>query len=220
MEVKIHESWKSRLKDEFEKDYFKELTEFVRREYKEKKIYPPPANIFNAFDLCPFEAVKVVILGQDPYHGQGQANGLCFAVNQGISMPPSLQNIFKEINDDLGKPMPNSGDLTRWAKQGVLLLNATLTVVSSQAGSHQHKGWEQFTDAVIEVLARERENLVFLLWGRYAQEKGQFIDQNRHLVLKAAHPSPFSAYNGFLGCKHFSKTNEYLKSVGKEPIAW
>lgn len=220
MDVKIHESWKNRLKDEFEKDYFKELTEFVRREYKERKIYPPPANIFNAFDLCPFEDVKVVIIGQDPYHGPGQANGLCFAVNQGISMPPSLQNIFKEIHDDIGKPIPNSGDLMRLAKQGVLLLNATLTVVASQAGSHQHKGWEQFTDAVIEVLAREKENLVFLLWGRYAQDKGQFIDQNRHLVLKAAHPSPFSAFNGFFGCKHFSKTNDYLKSVGKETIDW
>lgn len=220
MEVKIHESWKARLKDEFEKDYFKALTEFVRQEYKSKKIYPPPANIFSAFDLCSFENVKVVILGQDPYHGQGQANGLCFSVNPNVQIPPSLQNIFKEIHDDLGKPAPNSGDLANWAKQGVLLLNATLTVVVSQAGSHQHKGWEQFTDAVIEALAKEKENLVFLLWGRYAQEKGQFIDLNKHLVLKAAHPSPFSALSGFFGCKHFGKTNNYLKSAGKEPIDW
>lgn len=220
MEVKIHDSWKKHLSKEFEKPYFKELVEFVKNEYKSKKIYPPPAQIFKAFELCPFENVKVVILGQDPYHGSGQANGLCFSVGDGVAMPPSLQNIFKEIKDDLGLPIPPSGNLDTWARQGVLLLNATLTVVAGQAGSHQHKGWEPFTDAVIKILSEQKENLVFLLWGRYAQEKGSVIDEKKHLVLRAAHPSPFSAYSGFFGCRHFSKTNEYLEFHEKEPIKW
>jgi uracil-DNA glycosylase len=220
MEVKIEESWQKILKDEFEKDYFQNLVNFVKEEYKKKKIYPPPSSIFKAFDMCPFDKVEVVILGQDPYHGAGQANGLCFSVNEDIANPPSLENIFKEIHDDIGKPIPESGNLERWAAQGVLLLNATLTVIAGQAGSHQHKGWEQFTDAVIKTLSDKKENLVFLLWGRYAQEKGKVIDTTKHLVLKAAHPSPFSVFSGFFGCKHFSKTNEYLKSVGKKPIDW
>lgn len=220
VEVKIEKSWQEVLKDEFEKEYFQTLVKFVKEEYKKKKTYPPPASIFKAFDMCPFDKVEVVILGQDPYHGAGQANGLCFSVNQGVANPPSLENIFKEIHDDLGKPIPESGNLERWAKQGVLLLNATLTVIAGQAGSHQHKGWEQFTDAVIQTLSDKKENLVFLLWGRYAQEKGRVIDTMKHCVLTAAHPSPFSVFSGFFGCKHFSKTNDYLASVGKKPIDW
>ncbi len=220
MNVRINESWRPYLEKEFQKDYFKNLTEFVRLEYKEKTIYPLPKNIFNAFDLCEFNNVKVVILGQDPYHGRGQANGLCFSVGDKVAMPPSLQNIFKEINDDLGLEAPKSGNLDYLAEQGVLLLNATLTVEANKAGSHQYKGWEEFTDAVIKVLSEKKEHLVFLLWGRYAQIKGAVIDTKKHLVLQAAHPSPFSAYSGFFGCKHFSKTNEYLKSVHKEPIKW
>jgi len=220
MDVRIHESWQKHLKQEFEKTYFKELTEFVKREYKTKKVFPPPKDIFRAFDLCPFEDVKVVILGQDPYHGESQANGLCFSVGEGVHNPPSLNNIFMEIQKDLGIEPPKSGNLERWANQGVLLLNATLTVIAGQAGSHQHKGWEEFTDAVISLLSKEKENLVFLLWGRYAQEKGRVIDTAKHFVLSAAHPSPFSAFNGFFGCKHFSKTNEYLEFVGKPPIRW
>ncbi len=221
MEVKIEQSWKERLKGEFEQEYFKELTEFVKNEYKEGAVYPAPKSIFRAFDLCSFDQVKVVILGQDPYHGAGQANGLCFAVNDGVALPPSLQNIFKEIESDLGKPlMHRSGDLTRWAEQGVLLLNATLTVRASTAGSHQNHGWEQFTDAVIKALAEERENLVFILWGNYAKAKGAHIDRSKHLVLESAHPSPFSAYRGFFGSKPFSKTNEYLAACGETPINW
>ncbi len=220
MEVKIHESWKKALQTEFEKDYFKELTGFVRGEYRAKKIYPPPQYIFHAFDLCPLNSVQVVIIGQDPYHGSGQAHGLCFSVNDNVPIPPSLQNIYKEIADDTGGEIPKTGNLERWARQGVLLLNATLTVAAGQAGSHQNKGWERFTDAVISLLSREKNNLVFLLWGRYAQNKEMLIDSGKHLILKAAHPSPFSAFSGFFGCKHFSKTNEYLASYGKTPIAW
>jgi uracil-DNA glycosylase len=220
MDIKIHESWKRRLGAEFEKPYFKELVEFVRNEYKGARVYPEPKNIFRAFELCPFENVKVVILGQDPYHGAGQANGLCFSVGEGTRLPPSLQNIFKEIRDDLVGPLRVDGNLDDWARQGVLLLNATLTVRAGLAGSHQGKGWEQFTDAVVSALVREKCNLVFMLWGKYAQEKGKMIDSAQNLVLKAAHPSPFSAYSGFFGCKHFSKANEYLEWYEKEKVKW
>lgn len=220
MNVKIDESWKIQLAEEFEKDYFVRLTDFVRAEYAQATVYPPGRLIFNAFDLCPFDKVKVVIIGQDPYHGPGQAHGLCFSVNDGIPFPPSLVNIFKEIQSDLGTPPPSTGNLTRWAEQGVLLLNATLTVRAHQAGSHQHRGWEEFTDAAIRRLAGQRENLVFILWGAYAQKKGAFIDRNRHLVLSSAHPSPLSAYHGFFGNKHFSRTNDYLTAHGQTPIMW
>ena len=220
MDVKIEESWKVRLQTEFEKPYFKTLTDFVRNEYQQTTIFPPGKFIFNAFNLCPFHQVKVVIIGQDPYHGPGQAHGLCFSVNDGIPFPPSLVNIFKEIKSDLGKEIPTSGNLTRWAEQGVLLLNATLTVRAHQAGSHQRKGWEEFTDAAIRTLAEQREHLVFILWGAYAQKKGSFIDRNKHLVLASAHPSPLSAYHGFFGNKHFSRTNEYLVAHGETPIEW
>ena len=220
MDVRIEESWKQRLASEFEKEYFVKLTEFVRSEYMRTTIYPPAKLIFNAFDHCPFDKTKVVIIGQDPYHGPGQAHGLCFSVNEGVPNPPSLQNIFKEIQSDLGKPLPANGDLTRWANQGVLLLNATLTVQAHQAGSHQRKGWETFTDAAIRHLAEEREHIVFILWGAYAQKKGAFIDRNKHLVLTSAHPSPLSAYNGFFGNKHFSRANEYLSAHGVAPIEW
>ena len=205
---------------EFSKDYFIRLTDFVRKEYHETTVYPPGKLIFNAFNLCPFDNVKVVIIGQDPYHGPGQAHGLCFSVNDGIQPPPSLVNIFKEINSDLGKPIPQSGNLTRWAEQGVLLLNATLTVRAHQAGSHQRRGWEEFTDAVIRKLAEEKSNLVFILWGSYAQKKGAFIDRNKHLVLTSVHPSPLSAYNGFFGNHHFSLANDYLVRNGKTAIDW
>ena len=220
MNVQIEESWKKHLLPEFEKPYFKQLTDFVRSEYSQFTIFPPGRLIFNAFNLCPFEQVKVVIIGQDPYHGPGQAHGLCFSVNDGVPFPPSLINIFKEIHDDMGTPAPSSGNLTRWASQGVLLLNATLTVRAHQAGSHQRRGWEEFTDAAIRYLAEEKENIVFILWGSYAQKKGAFINRNKHLVLTSAHPSPLSAYNGFFGNKHFSKTNAYLAAHGKEPIKW
>ena len=220
MNVQIEESWKQHLAPEFEKDYFIKLTEFVRSEYQTTTIYPPGRFIFNAFNLCPFDKVKVVIIGQDPYHGPGQAHGLCFSVNDGVPFPPSLQNIFKEIQSDLGAPIPTSGNLTRWANQGVLLLNATLTVRAHQAGSHQRRGWEEFTDAAIRILAEQRENIVIILWGSYAQKKGAFIDRNKHLVLASAHPSPLSAYNGFFGNKHFSRTNEYLQAHGQTPIEW
>ncbi len=221
MNVKIEPSWAEHLKGEFEKDYFAELTAFVKKEYEDGKVYPHPKNIFRAFDLCPFEKVKVVILGQDPYHGEGQANGLCFAVGEGVRVPPSLQNIFKEIQSDLGKPLVHTdGDLARWAKQGVLLLNATLTVRAHSAGSHQEKGWEQFTDAVIRALSEERAGLVFMLWGNYAKAKGAHIDRTKHLVLEAPHPSPFSAASGFFGCKHFSRANEYLTTHDETPIDW
>lgn len=220
MNVNIEESWKEHLQDEFEKDYFKNLVEFVKQEYRTTQIFPPGKLIFNAFNLCPFDKVKVVIIGQDPYHGPGQAHGLCFSVNDGIQPPPSLVNIFKEINSDLGKPIPQSGNLTRWAEQGVLLLNATLTVRAHQAGSHQRRGWEEFTDAVIRKLAEEKSNLVFILWGSYAQKKGAFIDRNKHLVLTSVHPSPLSAYNGFFGNHHFSLANDYLVKNGKTAIDW
>lgn len=220
MNVRIEESWKQQLAAEFGKDYFLRLTEFVRGEYARGAVYPPGRLIFNAFDLCPFNQVKVVIIGQDPYHGPGQAHGLCFSVNDGVAFPPSLVNIFKEIESDLGVPVPSTGNLTRWAEQGVLLLNATLTVRAHQAGSHQRQGWEEFTDAAIRALATRRDNLVFILWGAYAQKKGAFIDRSRHLVLSSAHPSPLSAWHGFFGNKHFSRTNEYLLAHGLEPIAW
>lgn len=220
MEVRIDSSWKAHLQTEFDKPYFKALTDFVREEYARGTVYPAGRNIFNAFDLCPFEKVKVVIIGQDPYHEPGQAHGLCFSVQDGVQFPPSLRNIFKEISDDLGKPVPSSGDLTHWAKQGVLLLNATLTVRAGQAGSHQGHGWEEFTDAVIRELNASRDGLVFILWGGYAKKKGAMIDRSRHLVLSSAHPSPLSAYNGFFGNHHFSLTNKWLEEHGEKPIEW
>ncbi|MSR71022.1 uracil-DNA glycosylase [Candidatus Kaiserbacteria bacterium] len=223
MDVKIDPSWKNILEDEFGKEYFKSLSEFVRAEYKSGIIYPPPKNIFRAFDLTPFDQVKVVILGQDPYHGPGQANGLCFAVGDGVRLPPSLQNIYKELSADTGVPfeaLAKKGDLERWAKQGVLLLNATLTVRARTAGSHQNKGWEEFTDAAIKALSEQREHLVFILWGNYARSKGAHIDRTKHCVIESPHPSPFSAYNGFFGSKPFSKTNAYLKEQGIDPIDW
>jgi uracil-DNA glycosylase len=220
-EVKIEGSWKRVLHDEFGKDYFQTLTEFVKGEYQHAIVYPPPRNIFRAFELTPFDSVEVVILGQDPYHGPGQANGLCFAVGQGIALPPSLQNIFKEIESDLGQKLVHrTGDLERWATQGVLLLNATLTVRARSAGSHQGHGWEQFTDAVVRHLSQDREHLVFILWGNYAKQKGAHIDRSRHLVIESAHPSPFSAASGFFGSKPFSKANEYLVAHGKRAIDW
>ncbi len=220
MNVRIEESWKQRLQSEFEKPYFGTLTQFVRNEYAAHTIYPPGKQIFASFDACPFDKVRVVILGQDPYHEPGQAHGLCFSVNDGVMFPPSLQNIFKEIESDLGIPMPKSGNLMRWAEQGVLLLNATLTVRAHVAGSHQNKGWETFTDAVIHRLAEEREHIVFILWGSYAQRKGAFIDRSRHLVLQSPHPSPLSAHRGFFGNHHFSLANDYLIRHGIEPIKW
>ncbi|MDD2937395.1 MAG: uracil-DNA glycosylase [Proteiniphilum sp.] len=220
MNVKIEESWRAQLQKEFGKPYFEELTAFIRQEYTNKKVYPPAGLIFNAFYRCPFNEVKVVIVGQDPYHEPGQAHGLCFSVTDGVAIPPSLINIYKEIHADLGKPIPHSGNLERWAEQGVLLLNATLTVQAHRAGSHQGKGWEIFTDAAIRQLALVREHLVFILWGAYAQRKGAEIDTNRHLVLKSPHPSPLSAHRGFFGNKHFSKANEYLQAHGKEPVDW
>jgi uracil-DNA glycosylase len=220
-EVKLEPSWRKALQEEFNKDYFIQLAEFVRAEYQHAIIYPPPKEVFRAFDLCPFDKTKVVILGQDPYHGAGQANGLCFAVGEGIALPPSLQNIFKEIQADLGQPLKNrSGDLERWAKQGVLLLNATLTVRAASAGSHQKKGWEEFTDAVVKTLSDKKEHLVFMLWGNYAKQKGAHIDRTKHLVLESAHPSPFAANHGFFGNKHFSKANTYLQEHGLAPIDW
>lgn len=220
MDVKIEPSWKEKLAPEFEKPYFKELTDFVRGEYQKTIIYPPPGLIFNAFNSCPFDQVHVVLLGQDPYHGPGQAHGLCFSVQDGVRPPPSLQNIFKELHDDLGLPIPSSGNLQHWTQQGVFLLNATLTVRAGQAGSHQKHGWETFTDAAISKLSQDREHLVFLLWGAYAQQKAELIDQKKHLVLKAPHPSPFSAHSGFFSSKHFSKTNAYLTEHHLPPIDW
>ncbi len=220
MSIKIEESWNKALAPEFEKPYFQSLIAFVKKEAAEHTIYPPGKLIFSAFDHCPFGASKVVIIGQDPYHGAGQANGLCFSVSDGMPNPPSLKNIFKEIKEDLGKDIPSTGDLARWAAQGALMLNATLTVRANEAGSHQKKGWEEFTDAAIQQLSDKKQNLVFLLWGAYAQKKGAIIDETKHLILKAAHPSPFSAYNGFFGCAHFSKANEYLKLHGKPTINW
>ncbi len=220
MGVKIDHTWKPLLKTEFEKPYFKDLVHFVKEEYKTKTIYPPPKEIFRAFEYSKFPDTQVVILGQDPYHGAKQANGLCFSVRDNIKKPPSLQNIFKEIENDIGKTPPESGNLERWAKQGVLLLNATLTVRARSAGSHQNKGWEEFSDSVIKVLNEEKNSLVFLLWGAHAQKKGAIIDNKKHLILKAPHPSPFSANRGFFGCKHFSKTNTYLEKHNKTPIDW
>ena len=220
MDVKIAEDWKELLQPEFEKEYFKNLTAFIKEDIKNYTIYPPGKLIFNAFDKCSFTDTKVVIIGQDPYHGPGQANGLCFSVNDGVKMPPSLKNIFKEIQDDLGKPFPETGNLERWAEQGVLMLNATLTVRARTAGSHQKKGWEEFTDAVIKLVSEQKEGVVFLLWGSYAQKKGAVIDRNKHCVLASAHPSPFSVHRGFFGNKHFSKANEYLESLGKNTIDW
>lgn len=221
MQVKIEPSWKRALEGEFNKEYFVKLADFVKSEYQTSTVYPPAKFIFRAFELTPFDAVKVVILGQDPYHGRGQANGLCFAVGSGVALPPSLQNIYKEIESDLGEiPHSPSGDLEAWAKQGVLLLNATLTVKEGSPGSHQNIGWEQFTDAVVKVLSQQKENLVFILWGAYAQKKGAVIDPTKHLVIKSPHPSPFSAYSGFFGSRPFSQCNEYLFSHGELPIAW
>ncbi|HZK61139.1 MAG TPA: uracil-DNA glycosylase [Anaerovoracaceae bacterium] len=220
MDVKIEPDWKLKLKDEFEKEYFIKLSEFVREEYRVKTIYPPGSLIFNAFNLCPFQRVKAVIIGQDPYHGPGQAHGLCFSVREGVDFPPSLVNIFQEIELDLGLNKPASGNLERWAAQGVLLLNATLTVQAHRAGSHQKKGWEQFTDSVITVINSEKRNVVFFLWGAYAQKKGEAIDRSKHLVLESVHPSPLSASRGFFGNKHFSRCNDYLKQNGIEPINW
>lgn len=216
----IEESWKEVLASEFSNSYFMELKEFLTEEKSKYTVYPPGSKIFNAFQLTPFNQVKVVILGQDPYHGPGQAHGLCFSVPQGIVPPPSLVNIFKEIEKDLGIPIPSGGNLEKWARQGVLLLNATLTVRANQPGSHQKRGWENFTHAVISKLSEKRVGLIFLLWGKFAQEKESLIDTNKHYILKAAHPSPFSAYNGFFGCRHFSKTNEILRKHGLEEIDW
>ncbi len=220
MDVKIAQSWKTHLQSEFEKPYFTNLVNFVKSEYKTHTVFPPGNEIFSAFDHCSFEDVKVVVIGQDPYHGPGQANGLCFSVRDGVRKPPSLVNIFKEIASDIGNEIPESGNLERWAQQGVLLLNATLTVRANTPGSHQNKGWEEFTDAVIKVLSDKKDKLVFLLWGAYAQNKGAIINEEKHLVLKSAHPSPFAAHRGFFGNKHFSKTNTYLKEKGRIPIEW
>jgi uracil-DNA glycosylase len=220
MDLNIEPSWKEFLQTEFEKDYFLKLTDFVENEYESKQIYPPKRFIFNAFEQCPLDNVKVVIIGQDPYHEEGQAHGLCFSVNDGVAFPPSLRNIFKEIDRDLEIPAPFSGNLTHWAQQGVLLLNAILTVQAHVAGSHQGRGWETFTDAIIHKLAAEKEHIVFMLWGAYAQKKGDFIDINRHQVLKSVHPSPLSAYRGFIGNNHFSLANKYLKDKGLETINW
>lgn len=220
MDVKIESSWKEALKAEFEKTYFKQLVEFIKSEYQTQTIFPPGNRIFSAFDFTPFDEVKVVIIGQDPYHGINQANGLSFSVADGVRHPPSLQNIFKELSSDLNIPIPQSGNLERWAKQGVLMLNATLTVRASQAGSHQNKGWEMFTDAVIQKLSDEKEKLVFILWGAYAQKKGNIIEASKHFIIKSAHPSPFSAYNGFFESKPFSKTNQYLLQNNLGEISW
>lgn len=216
----MHPSWGQRLGTELESPYFAKLSDFVRREYAEQTVYPGPQSVYRAFDLCPFDEVRVVILGQDPYHGPNQANGLCFAVEDGVKPPPSLKNIFKEIESDLGKPLVHkSGDLTRWAKQGVLLLNATLTVRAEAAGSHQKQGWERFTDAAVRALSDQRENLVFILWGAYAKAKGAHVDRARHCVLESGHPSPLSA-RSFFGCKCFSRANDYLAAHGKPPVDW
>ena len=216
----IEESWKKVLTGEFQQEYFRELKNFLVEERRQYRVYPPGSKIFAAFDFTPFTSVKVVLLGQDPYHGQGQAQGLCFSVPRGIPKPPSLVNIFKELHDDLGLAIPPHGNLEEWARQGVLLLNATLTVRANQAGSHQHKGWEQFTDAAIRALAEQRENLVFMLWGNYAQAKAALVDGHKHCILKAPHPSPFSANQGFFGCRHFSRANDFLIRAGKEPVDW
>ncbi len=220
MNVQIAENWKKLLHNEFEKPYFHSLVQFVKKEYSQHTCFPPGKEIFAAFDSCQLDDLKVVILGQDPYHNYNQANGLCFSVREGIPFPPSLQNIFKEVADDTGTSIPVSGDLTRWANQGVLLLNATLTVRAHQAGSHQNQGWEVFTDSVIETISKETEHVVFILWGSFAQKKSNLIDAQKHCILKAPHPSPLSSYRGFFGCHHFTKANDYLVSKGKERIVW
>ena len=220
MNVRIEDSWRQVLQPEFDKPYFELLTTFVRQQYQTRQCFPPARLIFNAFDACPFNQVRVVIIGQDPYHDVGQAHGLCFSVNEGVPIPPSLMNIYKEIQRDLGKPIPASGNLQRWADQGVLLLNATLTVEAHRPGSHQGKGWEELTDAAIQALNEQREHLVFMLWGSYAQRKGQFINRRKHLVLETSHPSPLSVYRGFDGCAHFSKANAYLTQHNLQPIDW
>ena len=220
MNVKIAEDWKALLADEFEQPYFAELVGFVRGEYSSRQIFPRGTNIFRAFDKCPFDKLKVVIIGQDPYHGEGQANGLCFSVNDGVQFPPSLRNIFQEVESDTGAPVPTSGNLDRWAEQGVLLLNSVLTVRAHEAASHAGRGWERFTDAVVREIAARREGVVYMLWGSYAQRKGAIADPARNCILKAVHPSPLSAYRGFFGCRHFSQANNYLVAHGKEPIVW
>ena len=219
-DVRIAEDWKSVLKEEFTKPYFDELVEFVKAEYGSTTVFPAGRNIFRAFDKCPLDRLKVVIIGQDPYHGEGQANGLCFSVSEGVPFPPSLQNILKEVHDDTGAEMPSSGELDRWAEQGVLLLNAVLTVRAHEAASHAGKGWERFTDAVVRAIAERKEGVVYMLWGNYAQKKGAIADPERNLILRAVHPSPLSAYRGFFGCRHFSMANDYLVKQGKEPINW
>ena len=219
-EVRIAQDWKEVLNEEFSKPYFEELVDFVKGEYATGTVYPAGSNIFRAFDKCPFDKIKVVIIGQDPYHGPGQANGLCFSVGRGVQFPPSLQNIFKEVQSDIGTPIPESGELDRWAEQGVLLLNAVLTVRAHQAASHAGHGWERFTDAGVRAIAERKEHVVYMLWGSYAQKKGAIANPNNNLILKAVHPSPLSAYRGFFGCKHFSEANRYLESVGKTPIEW
>ena len=220
MEVKIASDWKALLKEEFEKPYFEQLTQFVKEEYASHRIYPRGSNIFRAFDKCPLDRLKVVIIGQDPYHGPNQAHGLCFSVADGVPHPPSLQNIFKEVASDIGTPIPESGNLDRWAEQGVLLLNAVLTVREHEAASHAGRGWEQFTDAVVRAINAHKEGIVYLLWGSYAQKKGAIADPARNCILKAVHPSPLSVYRGFFGCRHFSRANEYLVAQGKTPIQW
>ena len=220
MDVRIAEDWKEILREEFSKPYFEELVSFVKQEYASGEVFPAGRNIFRAFDKCPFEKLKVVIIGQDPYHGDGQANGLCFSVNEGVPFPPSLKNIFKEVSDDIGVPVPRSGELDRWAEQGVLMLNAVLTVRAHNAASHAGHGWERFTDAVVKAIAERKQGVVYMLWGSYAQRKGAIADPKQNLILHAVHPSPLSAYRGFFGCKHFSQANNYLISIGKEPIEW
>lgn len=220
MDVRIAEDWKEILKDEFSKPYFEELVSFVKQEYASGEVFPAGRNIFRAFDKCPFDKLKVVIIGQDPYHGDGQANGLCFSVNEGVPFPPSLKNIFKEVSDDIGTPIPHSGELDRWAEQGVLMLNAVLTVRAHNAASHAGRGWERFTDAVVKAIAERKQGVVYMLWGSYAQRKGAIANPKQNLILHAVHPSPLSAYRGFFGCKHFSQANNYLISIGKEPIEW
>ena len=220
MNVRIAPDWGELLAPEFDKPYFAELASFVRAEYAQRQIFPRGADIFRAFDKCPFGSLKVVIIGQDPYHGPGQANGLCFSVNDGVDFPPSLKNIFAEVHSDTGAPIPQSGNLDRWAEQGVLLLNSVLTVRAHQAASHSGRGWEQFTDAVVRTIAERREGIVYMLWGSYAQRKGAIADPSRNCILKAVHPSPLSVYRGFFGCRHFSRANEYLAGIGKEPIVW
>lgn len=220
MDVRIANDWKAILREEFEKPYFTALTDFVKAEYAAGQIFPMGRNIFRAFDKCPFDELKVVIIGQDPYHGEGQANGLCFSVNDGVPFPPSLQNIFKEVSSDTGAPIPTSGNLDRWAEQGVLLLNSVLTVRAHQAASHAGRGWEQFTDAVVRAIAERKSGVVYMLWGSYAQRKGAIANPTNNLILKSVHPSPLSSYRGFFGCRHFSQANQYLKSIGKSEIIW